>query len=564
MMLVDAETIQAEAEKLEIRYLANKEDNLLFGLFSDYTDAAQAHCEADESLLQAATECIEALNQRYGGERFFLFHRERKWSESEQKFIGWERKRGKLEELNRLIDGTRPDDADRLVYVGDPDHLSNVRFVITLDSDTQLPHGTARRMIETLAHPLNQPRFDAEGRILAGSYTIIQPRVSPSLPSTSGSPFSRLFSDPVGIDPYTNAVSDVNQDLTGEGSYHGKGIYDVRAFSRVLSGRFPEAWLLSHDLIEGAHVRVGLASDIELYDEFPQDYLSYTRRQHRWIRGDWQIADWILPRVPQPGGRTRAKPALLVRPLEDLRQLAPQPAARGQPGLADGLLADLLPGRVDRHRCGRHATALPLLGAALHLGDHPSGAEGLLLLESGARSAAGDCRSRTASVPGLAGSGCHCCGSGIAAIISHRRLLEWTSAQVTHGNAQAKVPMFLLSMGLASLFSVIVGWAVHRWRPANLAMASPWLMLLVPLPADRLAPEPATAGEAAAIPASGRGSAVPEECRTTNLALFLGLCRRRDLLAAARQLPGLPSESTGHADQSDQYRSLDGQRARRP
>src|SRR3970282_1922023 len=166
-----------------------------------------------------------------------------------------------------------------------------------------LPLGAARRMIETLAHPLNQPRFDAAGRILPGSYTIIQPRVSPSLPSTSASPFSRLFADAVGIDPYTKAVSDVNQDLTGEGSYHGKGIYDVRAFSRVLSGRFPEEWLLSHDLIEGAHVRVGLATDIELYDEFPQDYLSYTRRPHRWIRGDWQIAEWTLPLVPQPGGR---------------------------------------------------------------------------------------------------------------------------------------------------------------------------------------------------------------------------------------------------------------------
>ncbi|HVP57156.1 MAG TPA: glycosyl transferase, partial [bacterium] len=300
MLLVDAETIRAEVEKLEIRYLANKEANLVFGLFTDYTDSTQAHCEEDAPLLQLVTESLEALNHAYAAEgeaRFFLFHRERRWSESERKFIGWERKRGKLEELNRLIDGTRPDDAGRLVHVGDPDDLSNVRFVTTLDSDTQLPHGAARRMIETLAHPLNRPR-----------YTIIQPRVSPSLPSTSGSPFSRLFSDAVGIDPYTKAVSDVNQDLTGEGSYHGKGIYDVRTFSRVLSGRFPEERLLSHDLIEGAHVRVGLASDVELYDEFPQDYLSYTSRQHRWIRGDWQIAEWVLPRVPLPGGRRGPNP----------------------------------------------------------------------------------------------------------------------------------------------------------------------------------------------------------------------------------------------------------------
>ncbi len=277
MLLVNGSTVRAEVEKLEIRYLANKEANLLFSLFTDYTDSATLCREDDSRLLELVSASLAELNGRHGGERFFLFHRERTWSESEQKFIGWERKRGKLEELNGLIDGTRPETAPRLVYVGDPDQLADVRFVITLDSDTQLPHGTARRMVETLAHPLNQPRFDAAGNILAGSYTIIQPRVSPTLPSTSASTFSRLFADAVGIDPYNQAVSDVYQDLSGEGSYHGKGIYDVRAFSRVLSGRFPEAWVLSHDLIEGAHVRVGLASDIELYDEFPQGYQSYSQ-----------------------------------------------------------------------------------------------------------------------------------------------------------------------------------------------------------------------------------------------------------------------------------------------
>jgi cyclic beta-1,2-glucan synthetase len=237
MMLTDPETIGAEISKLEIRYLANREDNLLFSLFTDHMDSIESRHEEDGPLLQCAIAGLTTLNQRYGAERFFLFHRERTWSASEQKFIGWERKRGKLEELNRLIDGSRPQSAGRIVYVGNPERLGDVRFVITLDSDTQLPSGTARRMIETLAHPLNKPRFDAEGRILPGTYTIIQPRVSPSLTSTIGSPFSRLFSHVVGIDPYTRAISDVNQDLTGEGSYHGKGIYDVRAFSRVLSGR---------------------------------------------------------------------------------------------------------------------------------------------------------------------------------------------------------------------------------------------------------------------------------------------------------------------------------------
>ncbi len=303
MLLVDEQTVEHQLEKTEIRYLANREHNLLFSLFTDYTDSDEQSTDQDQALLQRAVAGIETLNARYGDGLFLLLHRQRVWSESEQAYIGWERKRGKLEELNRLIDGTRPQDAQKLVYVGDPARLREIRFVITLDGDTQLPAGTARRMVETLAHPLNQPRMSSDGQVAAGTYTIIQPRVSPSLPSSSGSRFSRLFSHAVGIDPYTRVVSDLNQDLTAEGSYHGKGIYDVRAFSRVLSQRFPEQRLLSHDLIEGAHVRVGLASDIELLDEFPQDYLTSTARQHRWIRGDWQIAGWIFPLVRGANGR---------------------------------------------------------------------------------------------------------------------------------------------------------------------------------------------------------------------------------------------------------------------
>ena len=476
VLLRDAETIRAEVEKLEIRYLANKEGNLLFSLFTDYTDSDQAHREDDERLLQTVTESLEALNHRYGGERFFLFHRDRTWSESEQKFIGWERKRGKIEELNRLIDGTRPEDAARLVYVGDPDHLSNVRFVITLDSDTQLPLGTARRMIETLAHPLNRPRFDAAGRILAGSYTIIQPRVSPSLPSTSASPFSRLFADAVGIDPYTKAVSDVNQDLAGEGSYHGKGIYDVRAFSRVLSGRFPEEWLLSHDLIEGAHVRVGLASDIELYDEFPQDYLSYTRRQHRWIRGDWQIADWVLPRVLQPGGRRGPNQLSWFsrwKVFDNLRRSLLPVASLGllvacwltSPQI--GWISTL----VVAVQLLFHPLAQPFTMATTRQG-----------LKSFSFSKVAHDLLRTVADAALLP---HQAGLALDAIlrvwyrrlISHRGLLEWTSAQVTDGRAPGQLRGFVISMGLASIFSGIVGWAVQRWMPSSLAMASPWLVL---------------------------------------------------------------------------------------
>jgi cyclic beta-1,2-glucan synthetase len=476
VLLGDAETIRAEVEKLEIRYLANKEGNLLFSLFTDYTDSDQAHREDDERLLETVTESLEALNHRYGGERFFLFHRDRTWSESEQKFIGWERKRGKIEELNRLIDGTRPEDANRLVYVGDPDHLSNVRFVITLDSDTQLPLGAARRMIETLAHPLNQPRFDAAGRILPGSYTIIQPRVSPSLPSTSASPFSRLFADAVGIDPYTKAVSDVNQDLAGEGSYHGKGIYDVRAFSRVLSGRFPEEWLLSHDLIEGAHVRVGLASDIELYDEFPQGYLSYTSRQHRWIRGDWQIAEWILPRVPKPGGRRGPNPLSWFnrwKVFDNLRRSLMPVTSLGLL-MASWLISSQI-GWISTLVVAMQLLFQPL-AQPFTMATTRQG------LKSFSFSKVAHDLLRTVAEAALLPHQAELALDAILRVwyrrlISRRGLLEWTSAQVTPWSAPRRQPLFVASLGLASIFSGIVGWAVQRWMPSNLAMASPWLVL---------------------------------------------------------------------------------------
>jgi cyclic beta-1,2-glucan synthetase len=476
MLLLDEETIRAEAERLEIRYLANKEDNLLFGLFSDYTDATELHRDGDEALLQTATTCIAALNERYEGDRFFLLHRERKWSESEQKYIGWERKRGKLEELNGLITGNRPRDAEPLLHVGDPDRLIDIRFVITLDSDTQLPHDTARRMIETLAHPLVQPRFDKEGRVRAGSCTIIQPRVSPSLPSTSGSPFSRLFSEPVGIDPYTNTVSDAYQDLTGEGSYHGKGIYDVRAFDRMLTGRFPDAWLLSHDLLEGAHVRVGLASDIELYDEFPQDYVSYVKRQHRWIRGDWQIAAWIFPRVPLPGGGRGPNPLSWFdrwKVFDNLRRSL-LPAAN---------LSLLFASWLTSPEAGWIATGFVAAQLFFHSLAQPftwaTTAHGLMGISL---SELGHDFTRVLVEAALLPHQALLALDAIARVlyrrnISHRKLLEWTTARVMAGKAKSQKPAFLLSLGLASLACVTAAAAVSHQVHANVWMTSPWLFL---------------------------------------------------------------------------------------
>lgn len=307
VLLARESVVREEIEKLEVRYLANPERNILYGLFSDYLDADHPQETTDESLLSIAEEGIRSLNVKYGSNRFFLFHRERSWSETQGKYIGWERKRGKLMELNSYLVGERTGKSNGILQVGAEGLLADVRFVITLDSDTQLPKDTARHLIETLAHPLNQPLINEHGKIEYG-YTVIQPRISTSLPSATATPFSRLFNDPIGVDPYTSVVSDVYQDLTGEGSFIGKGIYDFRAFHDLISGRFPEENLLSHDLLEGAHVRVGLASDIELFDDFPANYLTYVQRQHRWIRGDWQIAAWATPKVPDHDGNLVANP----------------------------------------------------------------------------------------------------------------------------------------------------------------------------------------------------------------------------------------------------------------
>jgi len=293
MMLSSTEVVRQEVEKLEVRFLANQESNLYFGLLSDFTDSLEARAFGDAEILEVARQGVDQLNQRYAGNRFQLFHRSRVWSDTERRWIGRERKRGKLEDLNAFLGG----EGDSSIHVVGKLPLS-IPYVITLDSDTQLPPGSARRMIETLAHPLNRVVLDPVTRVRKRGFTIIQPRVSISLPGATATRFTRAFADTTGTDPYCQTVSDAQQDLFGEAIFHGKAIYDVRAFRESLENRFPAETLLSHDLIEGAYVGVGLASDIELFETMPCDYASYSKRQHRWIRGDWQIAPWIFSRVP--------------------------------------------------------------------------------------------------------------------------------------------------------------------------------------------------------------------------------------------------------------------------
>ena len=307
MMLSGADVVRREVEKLEVRYLANQQANLFFSLFSDFTDAPTQAAPGDNELLGVARDGIVRLNERYAGGRFLLFHRGRVWSESEQSWIGRERKRGKIEDLNAFLSGEGSSEILQTGSLPMP-----IRYVITLDADTQLPPGTARRMVETIAHPLNQVVIDPVSKIRQQGFTIIQPRVSIALPGATATRFTRIFADTSGTDPYCQTVSDAQQDLFGEAIFHGKAIYDLHAFRGILAERFPLETLLSHDLIEGAHAGVGLASEIELFENLPLDYAGYSQRQHRWIRGDWQIAPWVFDRVPAAAGGTAINPLPII------------------------------------------------------------------------------------------------------------------------------------------------------------------------------------------------------------------------------------------------------------
>ncbi|HEX3664222.1 MAG TPA: glucoamylase family protein [Rhizomicrobium sp.] len=333
-LLTSIGAISEQVERLEVHYLSNPDDNFTFAMLSDWRDSVSEHAEGDELLLADAAAGIGRLNERYGpasgGTRFFLLHRRRLWNAGEEKWIGWERKRGKLHELNRLLRGAG-DTTFMPIDGRSPSLPGGIRFVITLDSDTRLPIGAARRLVGKMAHPLNRPRFDSAKGLVVLGYGILQPRVTPSLPvGDEGSLYQRVFSGPDGLDPYAFTVSDVYQDLFEEGSYSGKGIYEVDIFEAALEQQIPENAVLSHDLLEGIFARSGLASDIEVVEEFPSRYSVAAARQHRWVRGDWQLLSWIFGFVPKSDGSRRQTAVPLMgrwKMLDNLRRSLSAPAA---------------------------------------------------------------------------------------------------------------------------------------------------------------------------------------------------------------------------------------------
>jgi cyclic beta-1,2-glucan glucanotransferase len=306
-LLISESQVRQMVRDLEIRYLGNRDANLHFALITDSPDSPKASDDQDV-LVDLCSALVKTLNERYpaqSGGRFFHLHRHRTYNPSEGTWMGWERKRGKLLDFNNLLRGGFDSFP---IKVGDLSLLSKVRYVITLDADTQLPRESAHRLVGAMAHPLNCAVIDPSTNTVVEGYGILQPRVGISVRSANRSRLAHIYSGQTGFDIYTRAVSNVYQDLCGEGSFTGKGIYEVDVFQRVLSKRFPVNAILSHDLIEGAYARAGLVSDIEVIDDYPSHFRAYSRRKHRWVRGDWQIMRWLLPRVPDYSGQSGPNP----------------------------------------------------------------------------------------------------------------------------------------------------------------------------------------------------------------------------------------------------------------
>lgn len=296
-LLPDARRVEELVGQLEVHYLSNREENLYFALLGDFKDASEEVLPEDREIRNAALAGIHRLNDKYPAERkiFHLFLRKRTYLAPEKRWMGWERKRGAMTELNRWLQHQAPGSFEPIQGW---ENLPKIKYVITLDADTRLPLYAARKLIGTISHPLNRPLLDREKGIVTQGYGLIQPRISVSVESANKTLFTRIFAGQGGIDPYTAAVSDVYQDYFGEGIFTGKGIYDVAVFHQALEGVIPDQTVLSHDLLEGCYVRVGLATDLELIDAYPARYNSFVLRMHRWVRGDWQLLRWLFRKNP--------------------------------------------------------------------------------------------------------------------------------------------------------------------------------------------------------------------------------------------------------------------------
>ncbi|RDS79541.1 cyclic beta 1-2 glucan synthetase [Dyella monticola] len=487
-LLGNVQDVEDMVEALEVHFLANRDQNIHFALLSDFKDASEEWLENDPTILRLARQHIDALNAKYApgsGDRFYLLHRPRRFNRADNMWMGYERKRGKLADLNHLLCAGKTN-AFSLI-VGPVEALRGIHYVVTLDSDTQLPRDAAQAFASVMAHPLNRPVYDeSRGRLLRG-HGILQPRLGISLPSTARSRYATLFGSEVGIDPYTRMVSDVYQDLFGEGSFIGKGIYDVDAIARSLNGRFPENTVLSHDLIEGCYARSGLLSDVPLYEEYPSSYVGDCQRRHRWIRGDWQLLPWIFPRVRDAEGKrvTNTLDALSRWKLWDnLRRSLAAPSF-----VALFLISWLCFAEPITWTVAVLALlfALPLLSSLLAFAQKQVD----ISLKSHMKSAAAPAGQHIAralfslsTLPHEAWYSLDAIGRTLWRMaVSRRNLLQWRTSRDVEQEGMQSVARTYRMMWINPIFAVLAGIAIWSRRPETLAVALPILLLWLVGPA---------------------------------------------------------------------------------
>ena len=475
-------------ESLEVTYLANRDPALFFALLTDYRDAETEFCVEDPALLQLAQRGIESLNAQYaeGAQtRFFLFHRPRRWNPHDRVWMGHERKRGKLAELNEFLREGKPGSFAKVV--GATETLVGVKYVITLDTDTELPRDAARQLVGAMAHPLHRPFYDAVlGRVSAG-YGILQPRVSASLPGASRSLYARMNSGEAGIDPYTRAVSDVYQDAFQEGSFIGKGIYDLDAFEVALAGRFPENRILSHDLMEGGLARSGLLSDVQVYEDHPARYGADADRRHRWIRGDWQLVGWLLPRVRGADGRWQKNPLSVLsrwKLLDNLRRSLVPAALMVLLLLGWTVFEAPLSWTLEVLAILFIPTGLASLLVLAQRPDTTRRSQHLVTAAHGTVQRLQQLGFALVTLP-------HEAIYGLDAIlrtlwrltVSHKHLLDWHSSTEQEGSSSHDLAASMRSMAFAPLLALTTGLYLAFTNSVALAVASPFLALWALSPA---------------------------------------------------------------------------------
>ena len=488
-LLDPSQDIDALIEALEIRYLGNQDPNLFFALLTDFPDAPECTMPGDDALLTHTRAAIQTLNTAYHEDRpciFFLFHRPRMWNPYERVWMGYERKRGKLEQFNALLRGA-PQTAFSDI-IGDQSLFGSIKYIITLDTDTQLPRDAARTLVGNIAHPLNRPVYDAgRGRIVDG-YAILQPRASISLASAGRSRFTKLFAGESGIDPYTREVSDVYQDIFGEGSFIGKGIYDIDAFRQAIDGRFPENLILSHDLLESGYARSALVTDVNLIEEHPASYTIEASRRHRWIRGDWQLAGWLLPRVPGPSGADGSKTNRQANPLtalllwkifDNLRRSLVPPSLLAL--LAGGWLFGPGPAWFWTLLIAAVVSLPPLLGGLIELLCKPEDRDWLVHLNQTGKSAGRSLVLAMLSLVLLPYDTLICLDaiqrSGMRMLFTRCGLLLWQLRSYASRNARRTPGDFLIEMWIAPGAALALALVLWQTRPAEWFFWAPVLLL---------------------------------------------------------------------------------------